>query len=674
MKRELSAARTPSDSVKILYNLFDLSVRSERLAVLESLYSTAVRAGRIDVQLDALRHLAAFKEDDAALAELEKRALRLPDSSDRKETITFIRLMRITRSALRLPDKERIKRLEKFMAEYSSQNNKQGDLYEQMLDNYFICAYLAGTSEGELYIPYLERVGKIVEQLPHGANSLRNAYCVNAARIYDQNGNSDKAIETNRKIFSILKEMKARYMKQGRIYRNYDSDYYLAYRRMLSNYHRLSAAEVEQIYREIQEIAKRNYDVQQDLAENKRADAYYMMATGRYPEAVAALKAALSNANNAWLRLRLSRMLRDAADRAGDKATAYQAANDYARMLEEYIDTKSMERLAEFQILHTVADLREANAHLQIENQQERMESTQRITVVAVLACALLIVLSMFLFGHWRKSRSLTSRLEASNESLRRQRDELEDARKRLEKACSDLEKQSIDRESFAANANHGSHDIAAPLSSLADITDTISKRFSDDDIRDSKRFAESIKVGSSRLQNTVRNSISLATLSHGALELHPADTSLDAICREAMRRVRSKLGDNVMMRYNPDSAPDVKLRIDKQRAVEILDCLLDNAAKFTIEGCITLSYGIDRERGMAEFIVSDTGIGMSLKSQSVVFRRFVQFNFYTSGAGLGLPLARELARAMGGDVEFVNPAEQGTVVKVTLPLIPVEK
>lgn len=674
LKRDLSAARTPADSITILYNIFDLSMRDEQCGVLESIYAAGGRAGKQEVQLDALRRMAAIVPEDSRLAELQKRAMKFADSADRKETVTFIRLMRITRDALRLSDRERVRKLEEFMASHMSRNNKEEDPYEQMLDNYFICVFLAGTSEGDLVIPYLEKVGQITEKLPHGANSLRNAYYVNAARIYEQSGNAEKAIAINRKLFSVLKEMKDRYVKQGRIYRNYDSDYYLAYRRLLSNYSKLPLAEVNHIYDEIRKIAERNSDVRQDMEENKRVEAYYLMANKRYPEAVVALKSSIANANNAWLRLRLTRMLRDAAEGAGDRASAYQAGKDYAHMLEEHIEAKSLERLSEYQILYDVADLREANAHLQIENQQARIDNSQRITVGAVLACAILILLSMSLYGHWRKSRSLSEKLAASNESLRRQRDELDDARRRLEKACADLETHSIDRESFAANSRHGSHDITAPMSVLAGVTETIAKRFHDDDIRDSKRFSEAITRGSERLQNLVRNSISLTTLSHGALELHAEDTSLDAICRAALRRARHKLGDNVIMRYNPDSVEDVRLCTDKQRAVEILDCLLDNAVKFTIDGFVTLSYGVDKERGMAEFLVADTGIGMSLESQSLVFRRFVQFNFYTSGAGLGLPLARELARAMGGDVEFVNTSGVGTVVKVTLPLISEQK
>ena len=92
-----------------------------------------------------------------------------------------------------------------------------------------------------------------------------------------------------------------------------------------------------------------------------------------------------------------------------------------------------------------------------------------------------------------------------------------------------------------------------------------------------------------------------------------------------------------------------IHLRTNKLYAVRALSQLLENAAKFTQEGSITLSmtYTDDKVR----FTVEDTGVGIPADQTARIFDEFVQLDAFAEGTGIGLTVARSIAQRMGGDL-----------------------
>jgi PAS domain S-box-containing protein len=122
-------------------------------------------------------------------------------------------------------------------------------------------------------------------------------------------------------------------------------------------------------------------------------------------------------------------------------------------------------------------------------------------------------------------------------------------------------------------------------------------------------------------------------------------------------------------------SACDQKLvfRADKQKLVQILLNVLSNAIKFTPdEGCITVSTSVVGT-DLGAITICDTGIGMSPEELALVFEPYVQFDNSLSrehkGTGLGMPISREMARAMGGDLCATSEPGVGSTFTLTLPL-----
>ena len=110
----------------------------------------------------------------------------------------------------------------------------------------------------------------------------------------------------------------------------------------------------------------------------------------------------------------------------------------------------------------------------------------------------------------------------------------------------------------------------------------------------------------------------------------------------------------------------ELTLLTNLQKACRVLVLLLHNARKFTKKGSVTLS--IERQGAYVCFMVTDTGIGIPAEEAQNIFEEFVQLDEYYDGAGIGLTVARSLARRMGGDVTLDTTYTEGARFAFKLP------
>ena len=108
-----------------------------------------------------------------------------------------------------------------------------------------------------------------------------------------------------------------------------------------------------------------------------------------------------------------------------------------------------------------------------------------------------------------------------------------------------------------------------------------------------------------------------------------------------------------------PDAAATM-LSTNLNKAIRALTQLLDNALKFTTEGSVKLFVNVDMEKMQAIYVVEDTGSGIEAADQERIFEPYVKLNQYFDGEGIGLTVARNIARRLGGDLtldaEYAGP------------------
>ena len=102
---------------------------------------------------------------------------------------------------------------------------------------------------------------------------------------------------------------------------------------------------------------------------------------------------------------------------------------------------------------------------------------------------------------------------------------------------------------------------------------------------------------------------------------------------------------------------------------MQILVQLLSNASKFTAQGSIRVGYDVDEEAGIVRIYVADTGIGVSTDKADLIFERFVKLDRSSQGVGIGLPIARHIAKMLGGDVALDVNYTGGAKFVISLPL-----
>ncbi|HEX6652171.1 MAG TPA: HAMP domain-containing sensor histidine kinase [Thermoleophilaceae bacterium] len=203
---------------------------------------------------------------------------------------------------------------------------------------------------------------------------------------------------------------------------------------------------------------------------------------------------------------------------------------------------------------------------------------------------------------------------------------------------------QSVDiaRKEFIATA---SHELRTPIFSLGGFVELLQDEDLDEDTR--LEFLETMGEQVERLQKLSVDLLDLSRLDSGSVELHTEPVDLAELTRSVAGEFHPRLtehGTDLMLDV-PEEGPSALC--DRERVVQIMRILLDNALRHTPEGTdVTVS--ASRYNGAAELTVADTGPGLPAGARAKVFERFFTGDA-ARGAGLGLAIARELAERMDG-------------------------
>jgi signal transduction histidine kinase len=221
-------------------------------------------------------------------------------------------------------------------------------------------------------------------------------------------------------------------------------------------------------------------------------------------------------------------------------------------------------------------------------------------------------------------------------------------------------------RARFAAAA---AHELKTPLATLRLYSEMLAEGLGDPD--QSRNHASRIVPEVRRLGRVVSNMLDLSRLERGSPLARPTAGNLAEATVECVDRLRPSLG-RAGLEVHLAIAPALPMAwFDGDALCQIVDNLLDNAEKHTrpVEDRIA-RIALDVEGESLRLTVSDNGPGIPRRVQRDLFRPFTRHADGIAGLGLGLAVARSLARAQGGDLEFVDDSE-GATFALTLPAAP---
>jgi two-component system, cell cycle sensor histidine kinase PleC len=257
---------------------------------------------------------------------------------------------------------------------------------------------------------------------------------------------------------------------------------------------------------------------------------------------------------------------------------------------------------------------------------------------------------------------AITDELAKERVKLRRSNKELALARRRAEEAN---QAKSI----FLANM---SHELRTPLNAVLGFSEIIRDRLFGNDLERYAGYAADIHHSGSHLLNIVNDILDVTRIDAGKFELREENVKLAELLDESLLAVEpqaAKGGISLKLR-----APEACATIhgDKTKLKQIIINLLSNAIKFTpSSGSVDLSARADADGGLT-VAVRDTGIGMASHEIRDAVQLFGQVDNSLSrrydGAGLGLPLAIQLAELHGGTLTVESAPGQGTTVTVRFP------
>ena len=251
-------------------------------------------------------------------------------------------------------------------------------------------------------------------------------------------------------------------------------------------------------------------------------------------------------------------------------------------------------------------------------------------TILVVLSAGLFV--SLYFYYHTKK---LKDELQESESALRDAKDRAEES-SRLKSA-------------FLANM---SHEIRTPLNAIVGFSDVLASGGSSED--EQQGYVDIIKTNSDLLLRLINDILDVSRLEADRVTFTFEECDVVPLCQRVLATVsQARKSENEFIFECDRESMD--MRTDTQRLQQVIINLLSNADKFTRNGKITLGLKVDEKQREVLFSVSDTGTGIPLEKQKLVFERFEKLNEYVQGTGLGLSICKLTVEKWGGEI-WVDP------------------
>jgi hypothetical protein len=274
------------------------------------------------------------------------------------------------------------------------------------------------------------------------------------------------------------------------------------------------------------------------------------------------------------------------------------------------------------------------------------------------------------------------TRLAEQNIEVERKNEEVERAKRLVEEKAEQLAVSSKYKSEFFSNM---SHELRTPLNSLLILAGELEED-RDGNMSDAQvQYASTIRSSGNDLLLLLNDILDLAKVESGTATLTIGDLALVELS-EVIEREFRPVAEKQGVSFSVELAHDLPLLVttDGARLRQVLKNLLSNAFKFTEQGGVSMRVSVaesgwspaNERLGGAEQVIAygiaDTGIGVTLDMQQLIFEAFAQADGTTArqygGTGLGLSISRELVRLLGGEISLVSTVGEGSTFVLYLP------
>jgi len=229
------------------------------------------------------------------------------------------------------------------------------------------------------------------------------------------------------------------------------------------------------------------------------------------------------------------------------------------------------------------------------------------------------------------------------------------------------LEIANKHKSEFLANM---SHELRTPLNAIIGFTRIVMRRSQERLEPKQYENLEKILASGQNLLALINAILDLSKVEAGRVEVNAADTPLAPVLEHCLRTVEPLIKADAVSLVKEFDGGLPHMYVDEEKLRQIVINLLSNAAKFTERGSIRVRAHADN--GSVDIAVADTGIGIAADKIDLIFDEFEQADASSTrvygGTGLGLTIARRLARLMGGDIRAESTPGSGSTFTLTLP------
>lgn len=383
-----------------------------------------------------------------------------------------------------------------------------------------------------------------------------------------------------------------------------------------------------------------------DMAEIYSTSARYYQCTGDYERAVAYIDSTITAYKSKGIKA-------DLAPIYATQSYLYEEMGDYKNALKAVRTTNNIrfnERVEEAQ--SSLAEMQTLFEVGRLEFEKSRL--TGRIRFIALLAGGILVLLligwSVYQYVMVRQLKQIRRQLTDANEEITRQ------------------SRRAMESEKIkTAFINSMCHEIRTPLNAINGFSDLLLEGDHDHDTR--REFREQIWASTTALTTLLENMLELSRLVSSEEPLPLAETDLGLLCAERLQ-IQRELSQNPSVEYvlKGGGRGTCVIPTNETYMTRVIDNLLQNAAKFTAAGSVTVCCDKDDRTRKLRIRVTDTGIGIAPDKQEWVFDRFTKVDSFKPGSGIGLYLCRLIVTRLGGAIRVCPDYRAGCCIEITLP------